>query len=184
MNTSPPLLIDLFCGRGGWTKAALRRGWRAVGYDQAAPDYPAELHTATLPLPVRTFIDQAPTLIVASPPCEEFARAEMPWLRGDHRPDQAAIDLLQWSLSLIGCGVPVVVECSLFAARYVEPQARAGPFALWGNLPALLPILTRHKTRRNGYYAAARAEIPDALAGWIIETTPRRRHTPRLDHDR
>jgi len=32
-------LLDLFCGRGGWSKAFMSRGWHCVGVDIEALGY-------------------------------------------------------------------------------------------------------------------------------------------------
>ena len=34
-----PLVIDLYCGLGGWTKGFLAEGYRAVGFDIERHDY-------------------------------------------------------------------------------------------------------------------------------------------------
>jgi hypothetical protein len=34
-----PLVIDLFCGLGGWTDGLLAEGWRVIGYDIEAHEY-------------------------------------------------------------------------------------------------------------------------------------------------
>lgn len=169
-----PVLVDLFCGRGGWSKAAARRGWNCVGYDVEDLGYPWWLERRACPLDVAVIERHCPSLVVASPPCEDFARFHLPWLRTVSRPSTA---LLEWSISLRGrLSCPVVVECSLFAARHVKPQTRAGSFALWGDVPALLPEVARCKAAMSGTEPAKRAEIPEALAGWIMDYhDPRRR---------
>jgi hypothetical protein len=165
-----PLLLDLFCGKGGWSKAALSAGWRTVGVDNQRHDYPGELILCNLPWPAHAITSLHPTLIIASPPCEEFARAHLPWLRGNGIAD---CHLLDWSLSLIGrMPCPVIVECSWFAARH-RPGARlVGSYALWGNVPALMPKIARRKMKTSGTRPADRAMIPYQLAEWIISTAP------------
>ena len=34
-----PLVIDLFCGLGGWAEAFLDEGWDCVGFDITKHDY-------------------------------------------------------------------------------------------------------------------------------------------------
>lgn len=174
--TRQPVLFDLFCGRGGWSTAAAARGWRCVGFDIADHGYTAgELVLRRLPIPVAELLAAGgPDAIVASPPCEEFARAWLPWLRGDGKPEQWAIDLLAWSVSLVGCGVPVVVECSRFAGKHVAGGRAWGSYVLWGDVPALCPTPPRTKMAKSGMDPAARALIPFDLADWIIESFERR----------
>lgn len=166
-----PLLIDLFCGRGGWSRVALELGWRVIGYDIEDHGFPGELRQVRLPVPVQQLRQLGPALVVASPPCEEFARAWLPWLRCDRRPARWAVDLLRWSVALpafFDC--PVVVECSKFAARHVPGAQLFGSWALWGDVPALCPVPLLQKQRLTGESPAARAQVPRQLAEWILTT--------------
>jgi hypothetical protein len=162
------LLVDLFCGRGGWSESALAAGWRCVGFDCADHGYPGEWRREVLPIAVDVIRELGPSLVVASPPCEEFARACLPWLRSVEAP---CTGLLEWSISLVGrVGCPVIVECSRFAARFVGGARFAGSYALWGDVPALLPPVPRRKSMMSGADPAGRAMIAPALADWIIAT--------------
>jgi hypothetical protein len=155
-------LLDVFCGVGGWSKAFAARGWNCVGVDIAALGYPGRLEQRdALSLP-RDWIDGFDA-VVMSPPCEEFARAWLPWLRGDKQPAQWSLDLLTWSVSL--CDRPRrIVECSNFAARHVPGSVRCESYSLWGDVPLLMPILPRGKMAKSGMRPELRAEIPPALA--------------------
>lgn len=78
-----PLAVDLFCGLGGWAEGFLSEGYRVVGFDIERHDYgsggyPGELVIQdVLTLHGSQFRDAA--VIVASPPCQEFSFAAMPW---------------------------------------------------------------------------------------------------------
>lgn len=170
---TPPLLLDLFCGKGGWSKPALARGWRCIGFDVADHGYPGELRLESLPVAADVLLQLEPDLIVASPPCEDFARACLPWLKTVKNP---SILLLKWSIALAHqVKVPVVIECSRFAARYVPGARFCGSYALWGSLPALLPTsLPRRKQQQWGRRPADRAMIEPELASWILDTCLRR----------
>jgi hypothetical protein len=176
-----PTLVDLFCGAGGWTAAALARGWRCVGYDVTDHGYPGRLVARSLPVDVAEILRHRPALVVASPPCEDFARACLPWLRTVDHP-AAAIELLKWAISLVDAlPCPVVVECSRFAARYVDGARFAGSYALWGDLPALLPDVPRRKQRYGGRDRVKRAMNEPALSTWIVDHyRPRRRRPDNL----
>jgi len=157
-----PSLLDIFCGVGGWSKSFAAAGWNCVGVDIAALGYPWRLEQRdALTLP-RDWIDGFDA-VVMSPPCEEFARAWLPWLRGDKTPAKWSLDLLEWSVSL--CDRPRrIVECSNFAARHVPGSVRCESYALWGDVPLLMPVLPRGKMAKSGMRPELRAEIPAALA--------------------
>jgi hypothetical protein len=173
-----PTLLDLFCGRGGWSKPALALGWRCIGIDIEDHGYPGELHRRRLPISIDAVRRYRPDLVVASPPCEEFARWHLPFrnfpaTRNAERLE-LAIQTLGWSISLIGqTGSPVIAECSKFAARHVPGARFVGSYALWGDVPAINPIPRAKKERSTGHQPARRAEIPLELAEWIITTAVR-----------
>jgi hypothetical protein len=161
------ILLDLFCGRGGWSKAALKDGWDTIGIDISHHNYPGRFINSALPMPIPDLLQFSPTLVVASPPCEAYARHHLPWLKGPP-PDET---LLRWSISLIEkLPCPVLIECSRFAARHVPGSTICGSYALWGNVPAILPTVPRTKTKKSGLRPDLRAEIPAILADWIIST--------------
>jgi len=159
-------LLDIFCGRGGWTRPAMLRGWRCIGIDNVDHGYPGELCLADCPLPITSLRLHDPDLVVISPPCEEFARYHLPWIAQPTKPSTA---LLLWSLSLVQAfDCPVIVECSRFAARHVAGARFTGSYALWGDLPILLPEVPRRKMRTSGTDAARRAMIHPVLSDWIL----------------
>jgi hypothetical protein len=181
--TARPKLIDLFCGRGGWSIPALERGWRCIGYDTTDHGYPGELRLRELPIALHELTEQNATLIVASPPCEDFARCHLPWLRTVTNP---STELLEWSISLIGqTNCPVIVECSRFAGWHVPGGRYIRPYTFWGDLPLLMPTYRHSKDRARGssnqprtQRAARAATIPRQIAEWIIELkTPGREKT-------
>lgn len=166
-----PSLLDLFCGVGGWSKSFAARGWRCVGVDIASLGYPYELVQCSVLDLTPDFINSFDA-ITASPPCEEFARAWLPWLRGDHKPQQWALDLLEWSVNL--CDRPGrIVECSNFSGRHVPRGTRFESYTLWGDVPLLMPQLPRGKMAKSGMNPELRAEIPPALADWIADNYSR-----------
>jgi hypothetical protein len=159
-----PTLVDIFCGRGGWTIPALRRGWTCIGYDSDhTVNYPGQLIHARAPLAREEIERHNPTLVVLSPPCEEYARWYFPWIKGPP-PDTS---LLGWALHLrLHC--PKVVECNHASARWFPHAMYAGPYALWGDLPILLPAVPAFKQKISGTRKSRRAMIHPTLADWII----------------
>jgi hypothetical protein len=161
--------LDVFCGVGGWTKAFQARGWDCTGVDLAdfSGVYPGTFVQADALSLGREWIDSF-DVVLMSPPCEEYARAWLPWLRGDKKPAQWAIDLLEWSVAL--CDRPGrLVECSNFSARHVKGAARVGSYSLWGDVPLLIREVPRGKMAKSGMRAELRAEIPDELATSVAE---------------
>jgi hypothetical protein len=160
-------LLDLFCGRGGWSKSFAALGWDCVGVDIEQLGYPFKFRQCSVLELEPEWIDSFDA-IAASPPCEEFARAWLPWLRGDKKPEQWAIDLLRWSVAL--CTRPRrIVECSNFSGRHVPGGTRVESYTLWGDVPLLMPQLPRGKMAKSGMDPAGRAEIPPPLGDWIAK---------------
>jgi hypothetical protein len=165
-------LLDLFCGVGGWSKSFAARGWSCVGVDKVAKGYPYEFVKSDVLDLTPYFIDSFDA-IVSSPPCEEFARAWLPWMRGDHQPAQWAIDLLEWSVKLCEGKNNRITECSNFAGRHVPGGTRFESYTLWGDVPLLMPQLPRGKMSRSGMKPELRAEIPPVLSDWIANNFTR-----------
>ena len=165
-----PLMVDLFCGLGGWSEGGLAEGYDVVGYDieehvYGDMRYPAKLVLAdVLTLHGSQFKDAA--LIVASPPCQEYSYMAMPWslakakaaaIRADTT-GQKLEDLnrlfhacfrIQAEASLAaGRHIPMVVENVRGAQPWVgRARWNFGSFYLWGDVPAIMPMAV--KARKN-----------------------------------
>lgn len=170
-----PLIVDLFCGRGGWTKAFLERGARVVGVDIVKhPAYPS---AADFLLADCGTLDGAQfrgaALVVASPPCDEFSRFQMPWTRARNPPYPATGVALFRAAERIAleAGAPLVLENVRAAQRFVgRAVLHVGPFYLWGDgVPLLVPyrVERRKKESYGSPQRAERAEIPPDLAGHV-----------------
>lgn len=176
-----PLGIDLFCGLGGWTDGLLAEGYRVVGYDIERHDYgdgkryPAELVIQdVLTIHGSSFKDAS--LIVASPPCQEYSYMAMPWgkakaLAKEYRSGKrdvkkltalfdACFRIQREAIEAAGRFIPMVVENVRGAQPWVgRARWNFGSYYLWGDVPALMPITLRgvrktpvgswDKTRRN-----------------------------------
>ena len=105
-------------------------------------------------------------------------RGWLPWLRGDKKPAQWAIDLLSQSVRLCGDRPNRITECSVFAGRHVEGGVRNGSYVLWGDMPLLMPHLPRRKMAKSGMRPELRAEIPLELAGWVSACFTKNLHDP------
>jgi len=164
---SKPLMIDLFCGLGGWAEGGLAEGYEVIGFDIEAHDYgegkryPAQLVLQdVLTIHGRQFKDAA--LIVASPPCQEYSYMAMPWSRAkaiaaDYRIGQrdtkkltalfdACFRIQREAIEAAGHFIPLVVENVRGAQPWVgRARWNFGSFYLWGDVPAIMPIT---QTRR------------------------------------
>jgi len=149
-----PLCIDLFCGLGGWAEGFLSEGYDVVGFDIERHDYgtgsyPGQLVLQdVLTLHGSQFRDAA--VIVASPPCQAYSYRAMPWKRAKDLPPpdntlfDACFSIQRESSEATGRHVPLVVENVRAAQQWVgSARAKFGPFYLWGDVPATMPIFTR-----------------------------------------
>jgi len=168
-----PLAIDLFCGLGGWSDGLLAEGYDVVGYDIEAHDYGTGGYPGKLVLQDVTTLHGSQfkdaTLIVASPPCQEYSYMAMPWslakakaaaIRADE--SGAALDNLnklfnacfriqREACEAAGRHIPMVVENVRGAQPWVGRAAwNFGSFYLWGDVPALMPIVLGRQVMKEG----------------------------------
>jgi len=149
-----PMAIDLFCGLGGWTEGLLAEGYYVVGFDNVRHvygehRYPAQLVLQdVLTLHGRQFKDAA--LIVASPPCQAYSYRAMPWKRAKALPPpdnslfEACFRIQREANEAAGHHIPLIVENVKGAQPWVgRARWNYGSFYLWGDVPALMPIVTR-----------------------------------------
>src|SRR6185503_17430326 len=168
-----PLAIDLFCGLGGWTEGLLAEGYRVVGFDierhvYGEHSYPAQLVLQdVLTIHGRQFKDAA--LIVASPPCQAYSYRAMPWKRAKALPPpdnslfEACFRIQREAIEAAGHFIPLVVENVRGAQKWVgRARWHFGSFYLWGDVPALMPIVLKNaKVTGTGSWFYS-ADNPDA----------------------
>lgn len=149
-----PLAIDLFCGLGGWTEGLLAEGYQVIGFDIEQHVYGEHRYPAQLVLQdVRTlhgrqFKDAA--LIVASPPCQAYSWRAMPWKAARAAPPpsnelfETCFRIQREASEAAGRHIPMVVENVKGAQKWVgRARWNHGSFYLWGDVPALMPIVRR-----------------------------------------
>jgi len=126
-------VLDLFSGLGGFSQAFRDRGHHVITVDIEKNFKPSVVADVRF-LPIRGKFD----IILASPPCDEFSKASMPWYDGVV-PDMT---LLKATVQIIQELKPRfwVIENVRGAIPYFEPylggyRQRCGSRYLWGNFP-------------------------------------------------
>lgn len=146
-------MLDLFCGRLGWSRAFAARGWECVGVDLVRPsDIPSGCEFVDMNAldvlwvgdgfrllckfpQVRNF-----DFICASSPCEQFST-----MRNFSPPvpyPEMGIALFNHTRGICeASGVPYVMENVAGAQKYVgRSAANCGSYHLWGSgIPPILP---------------------------------------------
>lgn len=166
------ILLDLFCGRWGWSRAFAKRGWHCIGVDLIEPpEIPSNcefvcadvlnLRTCNGKVHFATFVDDVftgnwacrPDAIVASPPCEEFSVHGMKHFHPHPKYPANGLRLFNHTRQLCeSAGVPYVIENVRAAQQFVGNAAHhCGPFYLWGN--AVPPLLNQGITKKDSFRA-------------------------------
>lgn len=194
-----PIMGDLFCGRGGWTKGFQAQGWDCWGIDlNPQPLYPGRFIQADIAqlveLPHADFY-------CCSSPCEGFSVHNMKHFHPNPKWPWLGSALLDYSRYLLEqTGKPYIVENVRAAEKFMGKAVQhCGPFYFWGNgVPAVFPRdayrvtkgmnITQAWDRDTGKrsYAGPRrfssgsqqrrdevaklAEIPHKLASYLAET--------------
>lgn len=183
-------MIDLCCGRLGWSRAFLDRDWECVGVDIVAPPSIPAGFTFKLdnilnyqPHHLRHF-----DFVCVSTPCEQFSVHGMKHFQVNPPYPHLGIELFNHARSICeASGVPYVME-NVRAAQYFVGHAvhHCGSFHLWGNaVPPLMPQgITKSKWKpkegRPGNWSASftgtksvrkttMATIPPELAGCVAD---------------
>jgi hypothetical protein len=146
-------MLDLFCGRGGWTNTFLDRGWEVVGVDLVrSPDYRGEfLQFDVLELQylkegfwawvVSCALVRSFDFICASSPCEQFSVHGMKHFHPNPPYPELGIKLFNHTREICETsGIPYIMENVRAAQKFVGPALHhCGPFYLWGTgVPPLL----------------------------------------------
>lgn len=140
-------VLDLFCGRWGWSRAFAARSWLCFGIDLVESPKPSEFpqrysftKADVLWLTVEKIKSEGFDFIVASSPCEEFST-----LRNFRPPvpyPEMGIKLFNHTRSICeASGIPYVMENVAGAQKFVgRSDANCGAYHLWGNgIPPLIP---------------------------------------------
>ena len=160
-------MLDLFCGLGGASAFMRRHGWDVHGVDTdpaCRPDEVADVRTWRWAGP-------RPDLVWASPPCLEFSRRGMPWLRAKF-PGPPPLDMVLAAVRIIRECDPVswVIENVRGSIRWLTPLLGSpvgmwGAAALWGCFPDIGRFaVSPHKERLSSARRRERAMVPYAIS--------------------
>lgn len=139
------IMLDVCCGRWGWSKEFAKRGWKCVGVDlHECKPRPQNCRIELMNLFDITWQwikDQGFLFACASTPCEEFAKFGMRMFHPNPPYPARGIKMFNHIKKQFECsGIPYVMENVRSAEEFVGAAVnRCGPFALWGNVPPLLP---------------------------------------------
>jgi hypothetical protein len=161
-----PLAIDLFCGLGGWTDGLLAEGYYVVGFDieqhvYGGHRYPARLVVQDV-LTLHGSQFRNASLIVASPPCQAYSWRAMPWRAAKAAPPpdntlfEVCFRIQREACAAAGRHIPMVVENVRGAQKWVgRARWSFGSFYLWGDVPALMPIVKARKNNGGSWFNVA-----------------------------
>jgi hypothetical protein len=190
-------MLDLFCGRWGWSKAFAARGWECVGVDlvepPSIPDGCIFFRCDILKLEWSRWggIDLKGTFsnfeqfdfICASPPCEQFSVHGMKHFHPNPPYPELGIRLFEHTRKICTeSGIPFVMENVRVAQQFVGNAVHhCGPFYLWGTgVPPLIPrdirkLMSQARDRdANGkrIYAAAADRMWSTKRKQVVATIP------------
>jgi hypothetical protein len=140
-------MLDLFCGRFGWSRAFAARGWDCVGIDMvkppSIPDHCCFIQQDILELTLdRGFLDfWEIDFICASSPCEQFSVHGMKHFHPNPPHPELGIKLFNHTRDICeASGLPYVMENVRAAQQFVGlARHHCGPFYLWGTgVPVLV----------------------------------------------
>jgi site-specific DNA-cytosine methylase len=116
---------------------------------------------------------ERPTLVWASPPCQEFSRESMPWCRTGAVPSTGLVEnchRLIRELTPRYWVIENVRGAQRWLSKVVGKRAkRVGPFYLWGEFPIFTcELRMRNKMAYSGDQEAQRAQIPEKLSKALL----------------
>jgi hypothetical protein len=138
------VMLDLFAGRLGWSKAFLERGWRVIAVDLIRPsDIPDGVDfIQTDVLNVTSELVRNCAFACASSPCEQFSVHGMKNFHPNPPYPELGVRLFNHTRAICeGSGRPYIIENVRTAQQFVGTAVHhCGPFYLWGNgVPMLMP---------------------------------------------
>lgn len=175
-------MLDLFCGRWGWSRAFAARGWECVGVDLVEPpEIPqmCQFVKADILMLTDGYVPLAPNLgfrelsefdfICASSPCEQFSVHGMKHFHPNPPYPELGIKLFEHTRALCeASSVPYVMENVRAAQQFVgQAVHHCGPFYLWGS--GVPPLMNQGIVKGKSFRAAPGAYMEKRPAGVSIQ---------------
>lgn len=132
-------MLDLFCGKFGWSQSFAARGWTCVGVDlvdpKIVPDGCTFINSDILTWDAQDIINGGFDFICASSPCEQFSLFGLKHFHPNPPYPALGIELFNHTRKILEeSGIPYVMENVRNSQYFVGKAAnRCGPFYLWGN---------------------------------------------------
>jgi hypothetical protein len=176
-------VLDLFCGRWGWSRAFARRGWECTGIDLVEPiEIPEHCHfikrdILTLGTELRDPIFLGCfDFACASSPCEEFSVHMMKHFHKNPKYPENGIRLFNHTRKILeASGVPYVMENVRAAQLFVGPSVNScGPYFLWG--PGVPPLVPKGRELKKGLTSTAKEYYEAAQHGQAAINELRKRY--------
>lgn len=174
-------MLDLFCGRWGWSKAFAARGWQCVGVDLVEPaevpkgcnfvkadvlDFEVRGPGLIWRFPWTGYWEEPFDFICASSPCEQFSVHGMKHFHPNPPYPELGIRLFEHTRRICTeSGVPFVMENVRPAQQFVGNAVHhCGPFYLWGT--RVPPLMHRGITKGidMGWDPIIRKRTPNHIA--------------------
>jgi len=158
-------VLDLFSGLGGFSKAFKDRGHEVIQLD-CDPQFSPDICMDVMEFEPEGYYD----IILASPPCNEFSRESMPWIKTGVKP---GLYLVERAKEIIENAYNEwwVIENVRGAVKWVkpilgDPVKRVGSRYLWGEFPIFDAehVYGKEKLFPSPNRAAVRSLIPYPLS--------------------
>lgn len=169
------IVLDLYCGLGGWATGFLETGNRVIGYDIA--DFRNEYPGWFIKTDLLTFSNfPHAEVIVASPPCTDFSKASFPktWKSVQRYPPdlESAKRLFYRVYQIVDLVKPsyYIIENVRGAQEYVgKAKMHIGSRYFWGNFPLFMvedrnDIYGKWKMSSSENRSALRSKIPLSIS--------------------
>jgi site-specific DNA-cytosine methylase len=170
------VVLDLCCGTCSWSLPWLARGFHVVAFDlyrHAMVPAAVEFRQQDIALVDGREFAGRTRIVLASPPCDEYARWAMPWTRARNPPEPSTQLWEHCERIASEAEAPLLLENVQTAQKWHGPARwHHGPFYLWGDaVPAVMPHFQREFFKKKESYGSKRkdlrAAIPPELADHI-----------------